>query len=196
MRTTLITGPGGEPLTLSETKDHLRVDFADDDILITNLIVSARQTFEQETGRQLITSTWRGFLDRFPRFSYETIEVAKPPLLTVASVLYVDSSGNEQTWDVVEYDVQVFVGPKAPRGMIFPKADFFYPTTRRIPNAVTVNFDAGYGPADSDVPQEVKQSLLGWVAHLYKHREAFVSGGSVNAVPGVGFDAWKEIDFV
>lgn len=195
MRTTLITASTTEPLSLAETKLFLRVDFTDDDALITNLIVSARQMFEQETGRQLTTATWKGFLDLFPRYSYQAIEVAKPPLLSVASVLYVDSSGVEQTWALSEYDVQMFAGPKAQRGMISPKADFFYPTTRRVPNAVTVNFNAGYGPAASDVPQELKLSLLSWVGHLYKHREAFIVGGSASAVPGLGFDSWRELDF-
>lgn len=190
MRTTLITAPASEPLTLAETKLFLRVDFNDDDVPINNLIVSARETFEQETGRQLITATWRGFLDRFPRWSYEAIEVAKPPLLSVASVLYVDSSGVQQTWDAAEYDVQVFAGSKAQRGMISPKADFLYPTTRRVPNAVTVNFDAGY----ASVPRELKQALLTWIAHLYKNREAYATSG-FSEVQGLGFDGWKEIGF-
>lgn len=195
MRTTLITPTTTEPLALAETKLFLRVDFSDEDTLIANLIVSARQKFEQETGRQLTTATWKGFLDSFPQYSHNAIEVAKNPLLSVASVLYVDSSGVEQTWDSAEYDIQVFAGPKAQRGMISPKSDFFYPITRRIPNAVIVNFNAGYGPAASDVPQEVKLSLLSWVAHLYKNREAFITGTIVSEMPGVGFDAWKELEF-
>ena len=194
MRTTLITAPAVEPLSLSETKEHLRVDFSDDDTLITNLIISARETFESKLGRQLITATWRGFLDQFP-WSCEAIEVAKPPLLSVSSITYVDSAGVTQVWDLAEYDVQVFSGPLAQRGMISPKPDFWYPTTRRVPNAITINFDAGYGPDATDVPNEIKQMLFGWIGHLYKHRETYMTGGAIIRVPGIGFEGAEEVDF-
>lgn len=194
MRTTLITAPVTEPLTLAETKEHLRVDFTDEDTLITNLITSARQRFEADTGRQLITATWRGFLDRFPSFADESIEVAKPPLLSVASILYIDSSGISQTWDSSEYDVQVFAGPRAQRGMISLTPDFCFPTIRRVPNAITINYDGGYGPNASDVPQDIKQSLFAWIGHVYRNRELYITGMTVSKVPGLGFDEWEEIE--
>lgn len=194
MRTTLITGPVGEPLTLTEVKEHLRVTFDNEDTLLTRLIAGAREAFERETGRQLLTATWRGFLDRFPLSDREAIEVAKPPLSTLTSITYIDTSGVSQTWDAAAYTVEAFAGPFAGRGMVFPKAEQLYPLTRRIPNAVTVNFDAGYGAA-ADVPDEIKEAMLAWIGHHYEHRELVVMGASPSLVPALGFDPWKDMDF-
>ncbi len=188
MRLSLVTPATIEPLTLQEAKDHLRVDFAKEDAVINRLIAGARQAFERDTPRQLSTATYKGFLDRFPRFDREPIEIAKPPLLTVAAVIYFDTSGVLQTWAASEYTVEAFAGPFAQRGMLFPKPDDVYPQTRWIPNAVTIDFDAGYGAVASDVPFEITEALLGWIGHHYNNREAVI-------VPWPGFDPWRDADF-
>lgn len=55
----LVTPPAGEPVSLAEAKQHLRVDGGDDDLLIGSLITAARQAAETKTGRQLITARWK-----------------------------------------------------------------------------------------------------------------------------------------
>ena len=40
-----------EPVTLEEMKDFARVDFSDDDTLLTSLGIAAREYVEQATGR-------------------------------------------------------------------------------------------------------------------------------------------------
>jgi len=45
-----------EPVTLQEAKDYLRVDFGDEDRLITSLIVSARQMCEKYLGLCIVRS--------------------------------------------------------------------------------------------------------------------------------------------
>lgn len=194
MRLTLITGPTAEPLTLAEAKQHLRVTFSFDDTLIDGLILGAREAFERETGRQLLTATWRGFLDRFPRFDRDPIEFAKPPLQSVSSITYLDTSGVAQTWAAAEYTVQTFSGPFARRGMVYPASEEQYPDTRNISNAVTLNFDAGYGNADA-VPQEIKMALLNWIGHRYENRNLVIAGVTASVVPGLGFGPWKDLDF-
>lgn len=62
----LVTPPAGEPVSLAEAKQHLRVDGDDDDLLIGSLIAAARQAAETQTGRQLITARWKLVLDAFP----------------------------------------------------------------------------------------------------------------------------------
>ena len=51
----LVTPPAEEPVSLAEARLHLRVDFTDDDALITSLIAAARQAAETLTGRQFVT---------------------------------------------------------------------------------------------------------------------------------------------
>ena len=47
----LVTPPAEEPVSLSDAKLHLRVDFTDDDALILAFIVAARQHSEMLTRR-------------------------------------------------------------------------------------------------------------------------------------------------
>ncbi|MEE8543245.1 MAG: head-tail connector protein [Gammaproteobacteria bacterium] len=190
-----ITSSNIEPLTLTEAKDHLRVDFTKEDALISRLIVAAREAFEDDTPRQLLTATWKQFFDGFPQFDHERIRIAKPPLVSVAAVSYFDTSGVLQTWPAAEYTVEAFSGPKAERGVLFPKPDEEYPQTRRIPNAVTIDFDAGYGVLASDVPFEIKEALLAWIGHHYNNRELVIVGQTAARVPMLGFEPWQDADF-
>lgn len=193
MRLSLVTPSTVEPLSLPEAKEHLRVSWAKEDGLINRLIAGARQAFEQHTGRQLLTASWKGFLDRFPPGL--EIDIAMPPLLIVSAVTYVDTSGVPQTWSAAEYDVEAFVGPNAQRGMITPKPDYQYPLTWRTRNAVTIEFDAGYGATAGTVPAEIKEALLGWISYHYLNREPVVTGTIATKLPDMGFEPWVDLGF-
>ena len=61
MRLTLLIPPAKEPVSLAEVKLDCRIE-ADEtafDALIPGKIAAARQLAEHETGRKLITQTWR-----------------------------------------------------------------------------------------------------------------------------------------
>ena len=47
---------GSEPVSLNEMKSYLKVDFATDDTLITQMIKSARELCEEFTGRSFVES--------------------------------------------------------------------------------------------------------------------------------------------
>lgn len=66
----LNTAPGTEPVTLAEAKAHLRVEVADDDALITNLISAARVHAENVCRRAFVTQKWDLYLDAFPKYTY------------------------------------------------------------------------------------------------------------------------------
>src|SRR3974377_971688 len=66
MRLDLITPPAVEPVTLAEAKQHARVEYPDDDALITGMIVAARRMAETRLRSALITQTWNLYLDSFP----------------------------------------------------------------------------------------------------------------------------------
>lgn len=182
MRLHLVTGPAVEPLTLGEAKEHRRVDGTAEDTLLTDLITAARELFEEETGRQVITATWRGTFDGFP-IGREPVFIAKPPLLAVSSVTYLDAAGATQTWSADEYQVEAFSGPYARHGMLYPKPGEQYPSTWLGSNSATVNFTAGYGAAASDVPDSVKSTIKSILGDLYEEREGFVAGTIVSTNP-------------
>src|SRR5688572_21345135 len=146
MALVLVTAPTSEPIMVGETKDFLRVTGSDEDVLISGLITAARQTVDGRDGwlnRALITQTWDLVLDAFPSTTLTPIEVPLPPLQSVTSITYVDGNGATQTWSSVNY----LVDSKSQPGRITPAHGESYPATRRIVNAVTVRFVAGYGGA-------------------------------------------------
>jgi len=75
---TVETAPAVEPVTLTEAKQHLRVDIDDDDTYIEALIVAARQYAEEYLDRALISQQLAMRMDTFP---YE-FELPRPPMAT------------------------------------------------------------------------------------------------------------------
>ncbi|MFQ5535459.1 MAG: head-tail connector protein [Sphingomonadales bacterium] len=178
MALSLVTAPAAEPITLAEAKDHLRITGTDDDVYITRLIAAARQHVDGSDGilgRALITQTWDLFLPKFPA----EIRVPLPPLQSVTSIKYIDAGGITQTLAASEYTVDV----KRQPGRIVEAFGKSWPATRDVPNAVEVRFDAGYGLADSDVPEPIRHALLFFIAHLFERREPVVTGTTVAKIP-------------
>lgn len=151
----LITGPTYEPLDLEETKKALSWTSDLDDTLIDTWISTARQRFEQQTGRQLMTATWEAWLDAFPC----VIELPKAPLISVVSIKYVDADGALTTLDPSAYSVKAPQGPQGDRGWIEPAYGATWPSTRDESGAVRVRYTAGYGSAQGDVPELVRSGL-------------------------------------
>jgi len=162
MSTNLVTAPTIEPLTLTEAKNHLRVDITDDDTYITNLIVAARLAAENYTGRAFITQTWDLFIDKFPT-SGAFIEIPKPPLQSVTTVKYTDADGNQQTLASSVYTVDT----NKEMGTVTLAYNQSWPTIRAVPNAVEIRFIAGYGATASTVPEGIKHAMRMLIGHLY-----------------------------
>ena len=170
MKLDLITAPAAEPISTAVAKAHLRVDFATDDTLIDALVVAAREYVEQVTGRALITQTWELLDDRFKG---REIHLSYAPLQSVTSVKYIDTGGVEQTFSSDNYTVYTYSSHPGEVGLNY---DEEWPQTRRIEDAVIVQFKAGYGDAGSDVPQPILQAMLMLISHWYENRESTVSG--------------------
>ena len=181
MALTIFSAPAVEPLTLQETKDHLRVDTSDDDALISALITAARQNIadlDGHLGRCLITQTLDWHLDGFPS---NALSVPRPPLQSVTSISYVDENGAAQTWGATKYTVDV----KSHPGRIVPAYGESYPSTRDVPNAVAVRFVAGYGLAGDSVPAPIRAAMLLHIHDLYDRRGTHVIGDSFEATPAI-----------
>lgn len=114
----------------------------------------AIEYIETITERQLITATWKLILDRFPA----VIELRKPPVQSVTSITYIDEDGAEQTLSDSLYQVDTDDEP----ARIVPAYDQSWPSIRCQPQAVQVEFVAGYGLAD-DIPDGLKTAIKWYV---------------------------------
>lgn len=178
MLLSLATPPAGAPITLEEAKAHARVEVDDEDTLIEGYIATAVQFAEGYTNRALMPQTWDLMLDDFPHNGERWFELPKPPLQTVDLITYLDSRGDEQTWEEENYRVLAPAGARAEQGRVLLRAGKTWPVTRNEPAAVTVRFTAGYDEYE-DVPAEIKTALLVHVAELYENRESTVLTGAI-----------------
>lgn len=69
-----------EPILLLQAKNYLKVDYTDDDDLISGLIVAARELVESFTSRSLVNKTYIQTMDSFPYFTDSVMsQMAYPP---------------------------------------------------------------------------------------------------------------------
>lgn len=169
----LVTAPTEEPITLADAKLQLHIPsgYNDEDALLTRYIKSAREFFEDVTGRALITQEWLYYFNSFP--CSWSMDLPKPPLLDVTFLKYYDSVGNLTT---------LIGSPSGPGGAILELVTTTEPgKIRLVPNgywpatqsdrfdAVQAQFTCGYGNAAA-VPESIKVSLLAIVNYLYENR--------------------------
>jgi uncharacterized phiE125 gp8 family phage protein len=170
MRLELVTGPATEPLALAEVRVRLRISHTDDDDDLDLAILRAREDAETRLGRALITQTWRLNLDCFPATG--ELELPRPPLQSVSSVKYIDEDGDLQTLATSEYVVDT----SGEKGRLYLAWEKSWPSIRIEPNAVRVEFVAGYGDDASDVPARFRAWMLIKAGDHYAHREGTITG--------------------
>ena len=136
--------------------------YSAEDTLLTGLIQAAREYVETYQNRALCTQTWELVLDGWPNDEY--VEIPLPPLQSVTSIKYKDSTGAETTWDEANYivDTDSYLGRVLADGCSWP-SDALYPA-----GAIRIRFVAGY----TDVPATTKAAMLLLIGHWYEHREA------------------------
>ncbi len=191
----LVISPAGEPVTLIEAKLHLRVDFDEDDTLISALISAARQAAETLTGRQFITARWKLVLDCFPGSSLMRVQLGqsfslpghaillpKVPVQSVVAINYLDMAGVQQVMPASTYTVDTACEP----ARITPVFGQAWPNCLPQIGVVSVTFDSGYGTA-AQVPEGIKSWIKLRVGSLYTHREevAVLSRGRIDPLPFV-----------
>ena len=188
--------PDSEPITLAEAKAWLRVDAANEDTLILSLITAAREHAETFTRRAFITQQFELSLDTFPGCTRaingalradpryldrrhasdispnREITLRRPPLVSVESVKYYDSTGALQTLDPASY----FVDTRAQPGRIVLNSDYDWPETQSRPNAVIIAYTAGYGADSASVPGRIRTAMRYMVTHWFINRTPVETG--------------------
>jgi uncharacterized phiE125 gp8 family phage protein len=162
--------PTSEPLTLDDAVRHLQLAVTDDTGYVTSLIQVARDVAENATGQALITSTWRGVCETWPRSGRISLAVA--PVTAVTSVkYYAEGETALTTVSAANYTVSTTVSP----AVITFNDTFTSPALANRPDAVQVTFTAGYASAAA-VPPSIKHALRILVRHYYDHPEQIATG--------------------
>lgn len=194
--------PAAEPVTLADVKEHARIDGSADDTYLTALITAAREMVERDTGRCLITQTWRLTLDDWPGGgdlwwdgvregpitmlrNAPWVELRKAPIAGITSVVTLDESDTPTTWAASNYYLAKLQNGY---GRLTRKQGATWPSVvSRDAGAIQITFTAGYGAAGTAVPMALRQAVKSLVGHWYEHREPAGECASATVMPmGLG----------
>jgi uncharacterized phiE125 gp8 family phage protein len=178
MTSYLLAGPAAEPIALAQAKAFLKVDDDAEDALIETLIASARMHVEGVTGKALMEQSWRLVLDGFPASGIVRLPVSPLLAVTAVTVTSEDAESEELNLDGFTGEGDQLVVPKSVLARAF--------SPQRC--GIEIDYKAGFGADSDDVPADIKQAMLGLIAHWYEFRDAVIVAGTGAIVPN-GFDA-------
>jgi uncharacterized phiE125 gp8 family phage protein len=148
----LLVAPTGDVVTLEEVKSFCRVDHADDDDMLTPLIkesTSKLDGYSGSLGRALLTQTWKVW----GGYSANPFRIPLAPVQSVI-VRYIDASGDYTDAGAATYRQSA----DAISDFVTPRMGYYWPALLTEPDAVEVEFVAGYGEA-ADVPADIRRAI-------------------------------------
>lgn len=195
----LITPASVLPVPSALAMKHLRVN-EDEADLVGLYLQAATDMVEDYTGRSLITKGYQLQLDSWPNYrsfwptfrgyvpsevhplssssSLRGIELRRTPLAAVTSVQYWSPTDTSiQTWDTANYQADL---ANTPGKVVFLGSEP-HPDLVKRPDAVQINFTAGYGSSHTLVPAPLQMAILFWAQQLYDNRVPVANAHTVEA---------------
>lgn len=167
MALALLTAPAALPVTLDEVKRHLRIETADDDAYLNDLIKACTQHLESVAELKLITQSWRQYFDCVAPSGNFRLGVAPVQSILEMRVYDADGTATIIAPSVLELD-QVSAPPRLEvRSSLRPG---------KALNGIEIDLVVGYGDTSVDVPDALKRALLLLIAHAYEFRGAVPVG--------------------
>ncbi len=184
----VIAGPAGLAVSLAEVKAYLRVTDTTQDAEITKMIEAATIIGELRTKRDFINKTFLTFRDNFSDLPVGTginnnlfntagdqdiIQLRRSQLQSIVKIEFlkddvltlVDAS---VYYNTIETDFSV----------VLPNEDQVWPVSdvdNRL-QAVQIEFIAGYGATEADVPADIQEAII-------KHVQVMFDGGLTCETP-------------
>lgn len=143
----------GAPVSLADVKAFLGIADTAFDGRLTPLLASAVRQAEAFTGRSLSEQQWRLTLDRFDG---DAIELPKGPVLSVEGVTYLDAARQTQ---VLADDAYLLDAIGDPQRLVLAPGTAWPVTGAGYPNAVTIDFTAGYADGVDDIKLAILQQV-------------------------------------
>jgi uncharacterized phiE125 gp8 family phage protein len=186
-RMKLLTAPAAEPVTFADFQARTHCS-GQDETFVQGLLKTGRLKGERFCRRAFITQTWQLWFDvgcgagdqddfwytdspqaKHWRFMPAVIELPRPPLISVSSIKYYLDDGVEAATTFTSTYYQTSTTGEL--GRVRLKTGRTWPTGLRAMDSLVIEYTAGYGPAASDVPQDIKDGILEYAAFMYENRE-------------------------
>lgn len=155
-----LTTPTDMAITLEEARLFLRVEYTDDDELITSMVKGATVVAQAFINQQITECQYALALS-----SFQSEVSLLSPVKTIGSVKYYDTTNTLQTLDGSNYYLMDF---GLPNKLIFTEGVSL--DTYNRPDAIQITFTSGMTTVPSDIIQWVKIR----VATMYQFREQFI----------------------
>lgn len=168
-----ISPPAELPVDLQVVKSHLRIDFADDDIILSAYIsaaISLMDGYSGILGRCLVSQVWGA--------DYQSWGCLRElPFSDVQSVVlkYSDADGNVQTLPPDQYSL---VSNERVSMVVYNEGFSAPGLDPDNLHPVTAEMTCGFGSA-SNVPEPLKVAIMFLVADWYSNREPVGSGSEL-----------------
>lgn len=170
-----ITAPStlAEPITVEEARAHLRIDTTNNDMMLRQYIIIARQQCENRTKRVLRPSTVVMTLDDLT----SSMELPYLPLrdTSALTITYNNSSGGVSTLASTIYSVHNDSDNIPPQ--ITTAYGQSWPSYRAEQGAITITYRAGY-VTPSEIPTPLKLWMLLYIGAMDWYRELYQSAPS------------------
>lgn len=159
----VLTEAINEPIDLQLVKEQLRIDYDDEDSILSSYIRLARDEAEKITRRSIAVKTYELKLEKFP-INDGVITLPYPPIKSITSITYKDYAGVVYTLSTDVYELDVDNGTvNLKYNQTYPTSVPLYPT-----NPITITYIAGY----DEVPMMLKIGMAMLVGHFYENRES------------------------
>lgn len=167
----LNAGPSAEIITTANAKTWLRVDHANDDTLIDNLVKTARAAAETWLDRAFLDQTWEYWLDEYDSLLLgDVIELPRAPLQSITSIASYDDDNAATTFTSTRYYADVNATP----GRVALVSGEDWPTGLRDYASIEITYVSGWassiGSVDDQYEQWVVSGVMETVSALYEHR--------------------------
>lgn len=179
MTTIVVTPPAAEVVSLEEITSHLRLIETDEtgsgeDELLSTLRSAAVTKIEDMTGLAFINRTLQTTFNSFGR----RLVLPISPVVSVASITYLDTAGEEQTLEASDYALHDRIDNPG----VIPAHGRSWPATWDFPGSVSVEYVAGFGAGAANVPDTLRLAVLRTIGGMYDFRED-IGAVSLTAIP-------------
>ena len=171
-------------VSLTEAKNHLRVDHTEDDTYISNLILASQEVIENYCNIKIMEVGVVQYCDTWS----DTFELIFSPVVNSgkASISHIKYYNDAEppaltTWASSNYIFDKYSSPMRIRLADLEGIDG-YPDIAAQLNAIEISYDVGYDH-DNDVPLALQQACLILVGQWYENRQVAVVGRSVGKIP-------------
>ncbi len=154
--------PAIEPFTVTDLKLFARIDHDDEDTLLSGFITATRSAAKEYINRALLDQTIQLSYEWWP----DCAELVRPPLISVTKVETVDEEGVATTYAATNY----YVDSHEPARLRIKNGASPPENTDRFSSGFRIEYKAGYGTREIDVPTPIREAIKLWATALYEDR--------------------------